>query len=687
MKTKKLFRVLYLLITLLLLPLSSAFAASIYSLGSNTALDDDLAIFRYRANPGIWQRSTSQQQVIIDAEKFEDSIYYITSNDTNNYQIISSANGLRFDSRFSSQQPITITKLEDALVGVTSDRVGLFSSTGQTVFNIPTHPYPNPEEYFAQTSLGTIFSVIANNRVDIYLLNSSTTSPRWSFNCTTAFQYLMPELLLQCDNTVWRYQNGTFIELLDNVTYLSGSEKLRLWQSTATDEFYLYDGVVTGIVFSDWQSGDALEVVSDRLFYRKSSGLFEVAWRLVAVEVALLPEPGVLRSTDDDKKVVLQTASKLYYSKSFNSWVETNLIGQYGLHSSSGGLIAYLPEGSGAFYENQPGVFTEMDSSWAASSKIKTFTEIPQGLLLVLRNSSNNPNVYRSTDYRSWQRITLPSGATHLVTISEARALPENTAVEVEGIITVLPGFAGDEVTYLEGDQAGIQLFLSKSKGEYSLTEFARVSAIGKISSSQVGRILLDAANTILVGSPAAVVDQEYTIAHAKIRRGQTALLRGTLSALATDSAILTDSSGAVKLHFAGIKTKFQNGDVILVRIVVDDNSATDEVEAWFAGGTSKLISAASTTIKEEDTVVAKTITAKSSKSTTVGSSPALPVVSISSAPSVHADGADSTTRVAGVQANSSLPDSLAFAAGLLAGALVIRGRRLQKYFPSVFPG
>ncbi len=684
MKTKNFLKLLPVLVALLLLPLSSAFASSIFSLNSNTVVDDDLALFRYRTIPGIWQRSVHQQSLVSAAEKLADTIYYVVEIGINDYRIISSVDGLRFVDRFSSQQPIALARLDNVLIGATTDQAVLFTGTGQTVFNLPSHPYANPQEYFAQTNLGVIFSVIANGRIDIYLLSSSTTSPRWSLSCATAAQYRTPELLIQCDNTVWRYQNGAFVEILNAVNYLSGSEQLRLWQSSATSDFYLYDGALTALTFSDWQPGDTLEVVGDRLFYRKATGLFEVAWRLSNVEIAALPEPGVLHSTDENKKVILQTASKVYYSKSFTSWTETNLTGTYQLHSSASGLIAYLPEGSGAFYEGVPGVFSEMDSSWAVSSRIKTFADTPQGLLLVLRNSSNNPNVYRSADYRSWQRVTMPTAATHLVTIGEARALPENTAVEVEGTVTVLPGLAGDEIVYLEEGLAGIQLFLSQSKGEYSLTTFSTASAIGKISSSAVGRILLDAANTIIVGAPAAVTDKEYAITQAKNRRGQTALVRGSLSALATDSGTLTDSSGSIKLHFDGIKTQFQNGDVILVRTVVDDNSSTDQVEAWFAGGTAKLITAAPKTDEETETV-AKTTSAKSSGGTSVSSSNVAPVASAvpSASRPIDATKVTDSTKVAGVQSNQSLPDSLVFAAGLLAGALIIRGRRLQKYFQS----
>ncbi|MEX1051822.1 MAG: hypothetical protein WEC83_00320 [Patescibacteria group bacterium] len=670
---------LFLFAALLLIPLVSASAASINQLGSNTVLDDDLAIFRYRANPGIWQRSASQQDLVTAAKVYNGSAYFVVTSPGGQFRIISSPNGLRFNERFVSQEPVSLTDLGDILVGAAPNQAAVFSEDSQTVFELPSHPYTDPAGYFAQTTLGTIFSVIANNRVDIYLLASSVTSPRWSFSCGTAAQYRLPELLIQCDDTVWRYQAGVFVSLLGPATYLAGSDQLRLWRSLIDGEFYLYDGTVTALTFSDFQPGDTLEIAGDRLFYRKTAGLFEVAWRLPAVEIAGLPATGALRSTDGDKKVLLQTSGALYYSKSFNSWVATNLSGAVAMHSSAGGLIAYLPEGSGAYYENTPGNFLEMDSSWAASSKIKTLAETQQGLLLVLRNSSNNPNIYRSTDFRSWQRVTMPTFPTIIATIGEARALPADTAVEADGVVTVLPGLAGDEIVYLEDGTSGIQLFLSKSKGQYPLTAPARVTAIGKISSSTVGRILLDAANTVIVGSPAVVIDKEYAIVEAKSRLGQTALLRGSLSGLNTDSGTLTDQTDSIKLHFDGIKAQFQSGDTILVRVVVDDNSSTDQVEAWFAGGTAKLITAAPAPV--EETAVVKTTAAKPATAapSTIGRSTA-PAVSQSARPIPNV--ATTAVQVAGAHSEKPLPNSLVFSAGILAGALIVRGRRFQKYLP-----
>ncbi len=668
------------LIAFLCLAPTVALAASINSLQSNTVLDDDLAAFRYRVDPGLWQRSSLQAQAVTDAEVFAGSIYYAVQDSTNSYRIVSSPDGLRFADSFTSQTPITLTGLDGALLGTAADQAVVVTATNQAVFSLPAHSYSNPQDYFAQTNVGTTFTVIANNRADIYLLQTSASSPRWSFSCTTANFFRAPVPLLQCDNAVWRYQNGAFVQLLDGVTYLAGSEQLRLWHAAATGEFYLYDGAVTALTFSDFQEGDTLEVVGERLFYRKTSGLFEVAWRLPAVDVVALPETGSLRISDGGKKVILHTATKLYYSKSFGSWVETNVAGLFSLHSSAGGLVAYLPDGSGAFYEDQPLQFIEMDSSWAASSKIKAFGETPQGLLLVLRNSSNNPNIYRSIDFRTWQRITMPTAATHLVGISEARNLPADTIVEVAGTITVLPGFAGDEVVYLEDGLAGIQLFLSKSKGEYSLTGPVQVVAIGKISPSSIGRILLDAANTLVVGSSAVIIEKEYSIAEAKSRLGQTALLRGALSATATDTATLTDGSGAVKLHYDGIKSQFKNGDTILVRTVVDTNSATDQVEAWFAGGTAKLITA----VPQEDTETATPVKTTAKSSATL-SSRSLGISAVAAQGSAKLTTvpkeAKEAPRVAAARTEKELPNVVVFAAGLAAGALIIRGRRFQRYF------
>ena len=656
-------------------------AANISNIAKNIIIEDELNIYRFRDNPGIWQRSNLNVQQITGLEKFNQSIFISYEND-GQWILSETNNGLVFKERWRSFEEIDLLIFENKLLGVSDNSlVVIGSDLSQEEIDLPAHSYLSPGEYLASIGDDLLFFVERSDGIDVYELFTSVTNPKWSYSCIDTLFLLKPIPIVQCESRVIEF-NPDPTELLADVEHLTSSDQMSFWKSLTDDNYYLYDGAdITILNFVNVDIDDQFIVVAKRLFWQKNIGLFEIAWRSDPVSVNELPVSGDLRESDGGKLVILDDLTKLFYSKSYANWIETDISGSYEFLSTDQHLIAYLLAGSDAYYAVLDGQFIEMDSSWAASSKIRVLEETDDGLLLILRNSANNPNVYRSSDYENWTRVTMPKNPTILTDIITARGLPANTLVEIMAEISVLPGFVGSNISYIADSLAGMQIYLSRSKGVINISNYVEVTAIGKISSSAVGRVLLNSSEYLIPGARVTPDNIKTSISKAVSNIGNTHLIEGKLSNMAKDKAVVTDSSGSIKLHLDGMKEKFLADDVVLVEVVVDYNSSSKAVEAWWIGGQAKLISRQETSKEVEKNVAGTTKIKKISTPTKTSSSsgivisttPPLPMQTIE-------EESYEQVKVSGLTNNDQLPGWLTFLGGFMAGGLIIQGSRFKKF-------
>ncbi|MEX2361920.1 MAG: hypothetical protein WD544_01965, partial [Patescibacteria group bacterium] len=400
---------LLLLASLLFFP-TVVLAANIAQHPTGAILNDEKSLFRYRDIPGLWQRSPIDQTAINDLVVVDDQVY-ATTQSVDTYHLLKSPNGLSYTVLWQSTDPILLAADTFA---VTSNKVAILEKNKFLEYSLPANSQPNAQDnIFMLSPNHPGFITITVNGVEIFDLAISSINPQWEYQCSQSGFFRDPQPVIACDDTVIIFNAGQPELLLESVQLVSSSSQAHLFKHLVGAIYTIYDGEqLVSLDFSELETGDELSVIGNRLFWSKTTGLFEVNWLSDPVVISQLPADGSLKITDKGKRVILDDLTQLYYSREFGSWVTTNIIGNFDLLQTSQGLIAYTLEDSDAYYEQDPGNFLEMDSSWAASAKIRTIRELGAKLLLVLRNSSNNPNIYESTDYHSWKRLTMPSQPT-----------------------------------------------------------------------------------------------------------------------------------------------------------------------------------------------------------------------------------------------------------------------------------
>jgi len=657
------------LLALIFLP-SFALAANINELNDNIVVNDEKSQYRYRSNPGLWQKSELLMDEGIDQVVFEGSLY-LTTQKNGSFHLYRSTNGLTFMEIQTSPSAIELRIIEN-LLAVNDQQVTVIDKNHE----ITNYPLPSPGiggeniQLFEELLL---FFQPRSSGVDIFDLTISSTQPQWSLNCSGWELVDKPIPQIHCDDVVYVFENGQLNQLLSGVSIVSESQDITLWQKSLPNEFVIFDGAsLTNLLFSDYSPTDQLSVVSNRLFWSRATGMFEVSWKTDPINVVSLPLVGALRQSQS--KIIL-TGTTLYYSASFGHWQETNLsTSNWELLLAHGRLVAFLPGGSLTFVEQGAGQFTAMTDTWAASSKIKAVSPTAAGgLLLVLRNSSNNPNVYRSTDLASWQRLSMPSFITVAVAIEQARSLPANSAVELSGKITVKPGWVSDTIGYLEDDSGAIQFYLSSTRGQLVVDHYRQATIIGKISSSQVARVLLDDPNQLILGSRYQFSAPKQAIKTAKVQLGRIFILQGEVNSLQKDSFVLTDKSDEIKVHYPDAKTLFSAGVEVGMAVVVDYNVVTKDTEAWYTGDYSKIISNPPT-IESSPAPLTRSSTGGSPKTVVKVTSPT-PALAVTT--NTLSDKSMPVTALVSTEKQTERQNVwLYLIAGITAGVLVSRGRR-----------
>lgn len=497
----------------------------------------------------------------------------------------------------------------------------------------------------------------------------------------------------------------------------------QLFAQSAVDpaRFFLSDGIaLTTISLTDF--GDPLTAqlltLGSRQFIRGSQ-----LW-----EVILAPSPAIV-AVDQNASALLMPAlgsERLYlhsaehdaFSDQPSQWETITVAADYtnALKTNNGYLLWKKNGNSTQFAANGTTIYQTVTTSWAASSKIQELLAFNGVTFLYLLNSSGNPNLYKTTDFGQWTRITLPTNPTYGVTIGEARLLPAGSLVNISGIITVLPGTVANEVLYLQDTSGGIQVFLSATKGTLPMARHYQAEATGSISTSQVKRITLDALDDLVLGSAAAFTLPNTTPTEAVTKLGQSVTLVATVNSFTTDYLNLAAAAASLRLRYKELTTEYQSADEGHFPAVVDYNSSSGQVEAWSLGGdilTNRLtpvtppeettepepvippvaptIIPTNPTLGFSSTVEIKTVTATTTSATTKTSSPTAQILNTTPLQSANAGMAVLPAEEPLVLPASSKETSpngipleetfLLCFLSLLAGILSLRGRRFRRLF------
>lgn len=432
----------------------------------------------------------------------------------------------------------------------------------------------------------------------------------------------------------------------------------------------------------------SLKIAADRVFLKLSDASW---WEFNLGDHSLSSTPGDvsnLTAADNASRLFVKIGASFYVSDAPGSWQIVTAEGDFSnLKKVVGGWLAWAANGAVAqFAADSTTAFHKVTSSWATSSKIQAvYGQDNLGLILLL-NSSNNPNLYQSTDFQTWSRVTLPTTPTFVVTINAARALPANSLAEVTGIISVSAGAVSGESLYLQDDTGGLQIFLDSSKGVLPPGVNKTATATGQISSSQTKHLVLAALDDLAIGANQTLTLGQLPVDELTSHLGLATTTQATISDAGSGYFSLGLTSGSLKFHYPTGLLNFIKDSVVKLPLVTDYNSASGAVESWYLGTGAALVSApaAGATTASTATVIttalssaptktlvkAKTAAAKTSSLSISTTSPTL----ISNSQKVA-----TPTLVSGAKENDFAQTFALAVASFLAGALAMRGRRLQE--------
>ncbi len=428
-------------------------------------------------------------------------------------------------------------------------------------------------------------------------------------------------------------------------------------------------------------------VAADRVFLKLSDASW---WEFGLADHSLSQTPGdasAVNAADNASQLWLKVGTGYFVSDAAGSWQAVTSEGDWtAMKKVTGGWLAFTQNGSVVqFAADAATAFHKVTSSWAASSKVQSvYAQADLGLILLL-NSSNNPNLYQSTDFQTWSRLTLPSIPTFAVTIGEARALPANSLVDTTGVISVPTGAVSGETLYIQDATGGIQIFLDSSKGGLPNITGKQATVTGTISTSQNRHITLAALDDLVLGADQTLTLQNLDVNELVSHLGQAATTQATISEIGSGYFSLSLTNGSLKFHYPTGLLNFMKDSVVKLPLVTDYNSASGTVESWYLGTGAALVSAPAVTATNSAVApLATAVTVATSKSTTSKAKVApvkttLAPPQLVSSPKRSNQPASSPVLVSGTQENDTTQTVALALTSFMAGALAMRGRRLQQ--------
>lgn len=696
-------RLSLLALSVLLLP-TLAYADAFHAIDGRTVFQARDKAYRLRSPNKPWQL-TELSGVISGSVTVGEAVYTLAGGQT-----YKTTDGLRYES-------IALPVLAGAIFHRVDNQTFLAGTVGGTVriWQITeagfeeqfSHALENPTAITFMASLNQelILPVVQGGTVRLLRQTGSTWVLTDSITCEAATIFTAPLLGVSCAGGQTYQVDGSllFVPLftapVEGLSVGKGvigafaqTSHQTIWLATATQ--------VMSIELTGGEPPTQLTSLANRVLLHFSTGLYELNWQMTEPTLtpitALAAQP--VEVNNDGAAVFLSANTSAFFSNLPGQWQLLNAQGNFNRAQrvptgwfvwqtndqlTSGGLAQFLATGTTSLQKVNP---------WASTTspvQAVSLDTSPSYVSVVTSSGTGNTNLYRSTDYRAWSRITLPTRSTLVRTIGEARLLAADSLVELNGVVSVPPGIVGAEIVYIQDNTGGIQVFLSSSKGVLPSETGRQVTITGEVSASEVERIVLEERDDLVSGGIGQVADRVINPADVSQLWGWTGRLTDRISVLETDNLTVSEQ---LKIHLDSLgksaKEVFRLRDLIELPVVVDWNSSSGKTEAWYLGRDYRILERAELVTPAATKPKA---TAKSTKKTTTKNTSAPKKASAGAAPKV-ASTRTPTARVAATRATAvrpepsqkpdSRPSSSQTAMGFLslaAGMLVMRGRRFRQ--------
>jgi|GEM_PF-2438600 len=671
---------------------SPAVAASFSRLPNNGVLISGETNYRQKTASRSWQKSSANIRVTEPAV-YWDSLYWVVGEDDSGQGVWTTEGGLKYSLVFRPEHNATLRLVQTGKV--------LFLALGQTSDN---QLFIWNNDRFLATALPATFSfaqldwltdengmiflpIPVSGQTTMYRLDGLSWLPEAVLGCSVASQPIAELSVYSCENgELWRWQVDIWQKLQPAQNLLVASWRLIVSQSAGEKGKLV---LIDPSDFSDTEiilpeEARQLAVFGQRVLVKQTAGWQELTdWR--SDSPFLTPIIGADAQTilsSDKEQIGLKEGQTIWLASATTQESATFpftasatnierlsagwLVWQTAVDKSSGGLAHFCSSATTTCQKVNP---------WSSTTSPVQDVLAGQPNLVLVRTSSQRLNLYSSMDGQSWSRITLPETPTFSVSISDARQLSAGSLLETEGIITVLPGVTGDDRLYIEDGTAGIQVYLSASKGSLPQLIYRRVIVTGEISSAAVKRITLDGASALEIKEERSLTHPTVELTAVGDYLGRVVRLRGLIESLNTGDF----SFGLLKVHLAKAKQQLHLGDTASITALVDFNSASGKTEGWAIGLPSEIEPAIATSSQTSN----QPSTSKPvARSTDEGSTSAVLVKSaktVKPVSSVANQLPDSSSRQQDQQRSRAGLSLLS----LLAGALAARGSRFSRLFTS----
>ena len=666
-------------------------------------------LYRQKTTNRPWQLiSLPNQAVIKQSVSFDDQIWLVVEMGSKQY-LYRQNNPLNFSvvekiipateiSLKLTKNNLVVFRRKDADVGLSVFRSGdQFES-----IEPPLVTSSQDLARFVELNNTLLFLQPTSEKVSIYQYSHSRqlvlTTP-----CAELSLFESPTLGFHClDGTIFQAEaSDRWVKLnLASVKKPTMSDQLLVgWDKVDDNLIHIWQGgtVSTIRLPSTNSAEEASQVIvkGERILLKKINGNWlELDWQTEAPKLIELTDTssGEVVPIGDSESLLI-SGLKPQLSTEIGQWQLITTVGAFSnAHQTPLGLLIWNNGSLTQFASNGSTAFKKVNPWSSTTSPIQAFEIGPTTsfVSVVTQSGTGNANLYKTTDYLNWSRVTLPSKPTLSPTINQARQLVAGSLVELSGVITVGPKVVDSEVLYLEDASSGIQVYLNQTNG--ALPTKTKINAVvsGEISSSQTRRVILGSVADLELGNltnwslPIVEPDQANNFI------GRSVQLKGGVVTANTDDLYFHRLTDPLKLHYVGAKALFRPDDQLIVPAVIDWNSASGKNEAWALSADYQLISrqelanSVVATVPVSQTVpttlIQKSITPKKQISITPAKTTLSPTPSSVnlSAPPV------APIIVAGVQAsqtddgtNSQQTISLGLIS-LVTGLLSFRGRRFR---------
>ena len=688
----------------LFLPISSAQAHFFLETNNGTLFATETNAYKQRGVLKKWQLAVLPDTGHIKQVEYFTAERFIILEQEGTHRLLRSRTSLdwRLDETLGDSDSLTLTEVGGRFFAFT--KKGAVSQTfilnANGVFTaktgLPTNRNLSRENLFLAS--GSIWYALETApNVIMYKLTPSGWIPNSSILCGEFALYPNPFPFMWCNSgeVFVPGANSWAVFSLPKIQQPSVTSSILAASGRGNPEdLYVWkDGLLYSVELTDPNPATLSEVkaISDRVLLRFTGGWYELTYVGSQTLERVTEASNAIYDPHYGHAVIFGTSNKISLLVGF--WQTFTTTGVYNqvqalpsgfffwqTAGNTGGLSHVLPFGSTVAQKVNP---------WSSTtSPIRaTFFRPNLGLVSVVTNSGQgNVNLYKSSDFISWSRTTLPVEPTLSVSLKEARALPAGTLLETSGELAVGPGVVSDDVVYLQDDQAGIQVYLSSTHGSLpeSINRFATIT--GEKSESQVQRITLDALDDLVLGGTQQFMRSEFPVSSFASLMGRAVDLRGLVSAVSKDYVSLEATGTLLKLHFLLAKESFVAKDQVSVPVVVDWNASAGQVEAWALGSKFKLISrpiapapVVAPVASSPTATISPIASSTNSRSIPVRVSSVTLPTQLPWAPQVQVSGATSNSGASPLQ-NESV--NVLGLLSLAAGTLAMRGRRFKAATP-----